>query len=119
MKVSLDHINSNNYNPCIPRSKKTYEYHMKIFNFYKAGMSTTDIAQRLHTTSKVVTNSFEYYKEMYLPQQVCFGRKNESQDENMYLEILPKYNSYELSGEELEIFNEGALYSFKFDYEKE
>jgi hypothetical protein len=119
MKVSIDHIKSNNYNPCVPRSKKTYEYHMKIFGFYKAGMTTMDIAQRLHTSPKVVRNSFEYYKEMYLPEQVCFGRKKESQDENMYSGVLPKYNSYELSGEELEIFNEGALYCFKLDYEKE
>ena len=98
---------------------KNYEWHMKIFRFYKAGMTTAEIALALNTTLKIINNSFQFYKEMYMADGISFGRKNESQDENMYFNISPLYNSFQLKGEELEIFNNEPAHKFKFEYVNE
>ena len=95
-------------------------FSVRAFHMFKAGLTSKDIAEQLGCRVAKVNSVIESFKGLFHVEQVSFGRKNESQDENMYSGILPKYNSYELSGEEAEMFFlEDSPYKFKLEYEKE
>jgi hypothetical protein len=91
----------------------------RVFHLFRAGLTSKEIANKFDCRVAKVNSVIESFNPLIKVEQVTFGRKNESQDEMMYSGILPKYNSYELSAEELDIFNEGSAYKFKLEYEKE